>query len=1124
MRLRSEKNLDGDQRRSAEAGTASETLVDPFDEGEQTLIRPDFEPSEDLEREEVERTEETSRRSEVEPREEVLFKGMSKSETKSHRWRGEYSHSASTHSSLAKQSNNAMMSSISPSEEQPGSKAKKSWKSLYDERMASLPTVGITSSYDYPEIAHPDVNFTPCPRNDMSRKASSASPTRPMSDGITMGASSTFDRLMTSMSKQKGGASSSTRLQPQLTSSSLGLTPSFGATGDISDMLAGVMNGLDELRRDMTKRIDQVDERAHKGQENLRDELTHVKLQARVDQAQLIRNTDQCLAESLAQANKESYEREARMTREIERLLNDHDSTYAHTMTSLEKRLDAKSDLMMRKLDAVLNGNNWQERSNPRERSRHANDGDGTGSNATAQQSSKTNYDATPETRLPTVPQVSSVPDLTTVSQDTTMYASMFEPLNRSLETFITKLSKSTERGERSRRTLKKPKSYKDESDGCIDTWIEVMKLHFEEENLSKKQECSALTSNLEGTALSYVMAKRANERDSARKIFDILLNRFGSGVQGHQAMVKFEKRRQRDDESIDKFLDDLELLRRRSNPDERISERNLAIASKFMDGVRSEELKTMLATHFTLSLDQVPTPENLRMKSREYLLIKPRAQNRYSNYGNYSGTNTGANSSWYKPRDDMDKRRSCANCGSMDHHVSACSAYKQNMKAIGYFLEDADATDEDHEEYVRGLIMKYGPRCFFCNLEGHFKSDCTQFWDAVADAKHPRHEEALSGVKASRARLMNEAESRRKETTPSTFTTKKVKTLPDEVVVSNLEAELSSPLKVDYGLAARTAQQNVKQDLATKEVEQWVRSELESTDLRENFNVLGKTTKVEEKEEPRKQGLKLNVISGKTFGMTKEGTKIMSIISVAGHQVVKNLSEPSEITLVQLDIYADYLKEKDPKLDSRAVRALLTTGGPRLMKVDGHYIDVHGPYPILMNVDGINIYTKAHITDANDQIGQIYIGQEELKVRRIGHNAMLEQDAVHIGCEADLAAHVLDVQGRQLSVKGLLDTGAVVSVMPVKTWTDMGFEKSDLIPTNIRLAAANQGAIYVTGRTPIISLQLGGRHLWMSFLVVENLDESDQFILGRDFVRNFDVTIDLNDGLIRIKDPERKY
>ena len=274
----------------------------------------------------------------------------------------------------------------------------------------------------------------------------------------------------------------------------------------------------------------------------------------------------------------------------------------------------------------------------------------------------------------------------------------------------------------------------------------------------------------------------------------------------------------------------------------------------------------------------------------------------------------------------------------------------------------------------------------------------------------------------------MNEAESRRIETTPSTFTTKKVKTMPDEVVASSLEAELAGPLKVDYGLAARTALQNVQQELATKEVEQWVRSELDSTDLREKFDILSKSTK-ENTQEPRKQGLNLNVISGRTFGMTKKGTNIMSIISVAGHQVVKNLGEPSENTLVYLDIYADYLREKDPKLDSRAVRALLPTGGPRLMKVDGHYIEVHCPYPILMNVDGINIYTKAHVTDASDQVGRIYIGQEELKVRRIGHNAKIEQDAVHIGCEGDLAARVLDVQGRQLSVKGLLDTGAVVSV-----------------------------------------------------------------------------------------------
>ena len=108
-------------------------------------------------------------------------------------------------------------------------------------------------------------------RNDKSRKALSNSPTRPMSDGITVGASSTFNKLMMSMGTQKGGASSGTRLQPQLTSSSLGLTPASGAAGDISDMFAGVMRGLEELRREMAKRIDGVEERAHQGQEKLRD-------------------------------------------------------------------------------------------------------------------------------------------------------------------------------------------------------------------------------------------------------------------------------------------------------------------------------------------------------------------------------------------------------------------------------------------------------------------------------------------------------------------------------------------------------------------------------------------------------------------------------------------------------------------------------------------------------------------------------------------------------------------------------------------------------------------------------------------------------------------------------------
>ena len=148
-------------------------------------------------------------------------------------------------------------------------------------------------------------------------------------------------------------------------------------------------------------------------------------------------------------------------------------------------------------------------------------------------------------------------------------------------------------------------------------------------------------------------------------------------------------------------------------------------------------------------------------------------------------------------------------------------------------------------------------------------------------------------------------------------------------------------------------------------------------------------------------------------------------------------------------------------------------------------------------------------------------MGREELEVRSIGHCAMQEEDAMHLGTEADKSAHVLDISGKKTQPRGLLDTGPVL--IPIETWKRMGFDKEGLIETRIRLSAANKGALRVTGSTPLIALNLEESNLWMSFLVVEKLDESDQFILGRYFIRNFDVTIDLNNAMFRTRSLERK-
>ena len=418
------------------------------------------------------------------------------------------------------------------------------------------------------------------------------------------------------------------------------------------------------------------------------------------------------------------------------------------------------------------------------------------------------------------------------VGPDVMTWASTWEMMNRTLEAFATRNTDSSDRGSnKSRKTFKKPKEFKDDSDGCIDTWVEVMRLHLEQDNLNdERQACTVILSNLERTALKCVVAKKEEERDTADKIFEILLNRFGSGMKGHQAMMQFEKRRQRDDEPIDRFLDHLESLRRRSDPEESTNRRNFSIASKFIDWVKSDDLRTMLATYYTLSKDSAPTPEEMRHKSREYMLMKPKKYS-YSDNRNTQGGNQPQRSSWYKPRDDMDKRRSCANCGSADHHVADCTTYKQGMKSLGYAPDEEDMSQMEEHEFYSGLIIKIGARCFFCNQEGHFRMDCPLFWEAVKNQSHPKHKLALAAVQNQRNR-QGEFETKNLETPSAELPTKTVKAVTQ--VISAIEATARNALEINYEKAAAEAINKVKQDLAAKEIEQRLKQEIERQKMNE--------------------------------------------------------------------------------------------------------------------------------------------------------------------------------------------------------------------------------------------------------------------------------------------------
>ena len=464
---------------------------------------------------------------------------------------------------------------------------------------------------------------------------------------------------------------------------------------------------------DLMTKLSQIDKKLKYSEEDrdlIRKELKYNKHEYLDSYFNLAKATDERLQQMSDKVDATNEERDRNIKKDMQQLKNRYDDVNSQ-LGSLEKRMDimnrnqAKSSCAKQaKLDAVLRNSTTQERP-------AADRTQGTRVDFVEPQRNKRQSTPLPLTRdavsiAPTAAKtimksgtsntMGGPRDSTASSNagpDAMTWASTWELMNRTLEAFATRNTDSSDRRDgKSRKTFKKPKEFKDDSDGCIDT---------------------------------------------ADKIFEILLNRFGSGMKGHQAMMRFEKRRQRDDESIDWFLDDLEGLRRRSDPEESTTRRNFSIASKFIDGVKSDDLRTMLATYYTLSKDSAPTPEEMRQKSREYLLMKPKKYS-YSENRNTQGGGQPQRSSWYKPRDDMDKRRSCANCGSADHHVADCITYKQGMKSLGYAPDEEDMSQMEEHEYYSGLIIKIGAKCFFCKQEGHFRMDCPLFWEAVKDQGHP--------------------------------------------------------------------------------------------------------------------------------------------------------------------------------------------------------------------------------------------------------------------------------------------------------------------------------------------------------------------------------------------------
>ena len=257
---------------------------------------------------------------------------------------------------------------------------------------------------------------------------------------------------------------------------------------------------------DLMAKLNQIDKKLKHSEEDrevIRKKLRYNKHEYQDSYFNLAKATDERLKEMSDKVEATNQERDKNIKKDMQQLKNRYDDVNSQ-LGSLEKRMDTMSKnqaesscAIQAKLDAILRNSTSQERT-------AADRTQGTRVDFVEPQRSKRQSTPLPLTRdtasiAPTAAKTimkhgtsctTTGPGDSTANSnagpDAMTWASTWEMMNRTLEAFATRNTDSSVRRDgKSRKTFKKPKEFKDDSDGCIDTWVEVMRLHLEQDNLN---------------------------------------------------------------------------------------------------------------------------------------------------------------------------------------------------------------------------------------------------------------------------------------------------------------------------------------------------------------------------------------------------------------------------------------------------------------------------------------------------------------------------------------------------------------------------------------------------------------------------------------------------------------
>ena len=637
-------------------------------------------------------------------------------------------------------------------------------------------------------------------------------------------------------------------------------------------------------------------------------------------------------------------------------------------------------------------------------------------------------------------------------------------------EAITTAMSKGLEPLLAAKEAKNTPTKYRGTRDGIIDGWLMLMKRYLEKAHSKDTSLDRAWTivEFLENEAQDYIMNKSEAERDTDEKVFALLARRFGTGSSKFQIQQQFRTRNQSDNEDYMQYLDAFEGLRSQGFPNEDVTVRRYEIMQRFIEGVRSFELKRNLALMYAQEqyVDTPPTVEALRFTVQQYLHM--RGPIRSENYP-----------------------------APQQHQEPLLASHQNPIPAAAPQAPNGQVPPQPVA--VRQQPPKPSRACVNCGDPSHFVVNCT-----LKDRARKPMPQLVTSCRTNPAGEWS---------CPSNS-----QGINNDVVPAALPAQAPPTLRVTFDCTGNTASDcMVPGNAATEEQVKaaWYAPVANSADIIDTDD-------------------QIRVIS-----TSEEGGPSRPVVVTCGEkQILTTLEAPAPDcteTLISIHLLLSAEQKARPNLTLAQLKEELCRNTsltiasrplPHFTRDDDtklaqiHKVKTIAPVPIAITIDGVDMKFDAIVVLEGHFPQGLYLGRQELRCYNIG-----VQDA-HGEAQIDERASLVVAFGTPLQkpipLFGMIDTGSGVSILSLSAYKKIAPQHElNLSPYDLELFAANGKTITTVGIAEDVSFQLGGHTLKTNFVVIADHIGSEDFLLGRNLLRTYNVLVDLGAMKVTIRDPE---